>query len=280
MEVKFGANQVPADGVTPQPQPAAPEAQVPAPIPSGAVAPAQMLLGDRLPTFTEIILPRLNLVQNIGLLKEQFESGSIVFGQSTVLYLPEKKDLNGTLVRAQSPPVIMTFLGFKPEKYVEKVEGGARGLSCDSPAQVRELGGTTDWAEWNLKKTSGMKRFEPMLDALVAVERPACCVPANGAADPVFNYEVDGKLYALAFWALRGVVYTDVYKRVLAPGRFSGFLRVGGYPSWSVSIRTKSKSFDSGKKSAWSGVAEPVAPSSPAMLEFVKSVLNPQPASA
>lgn len=278
-EVVFGANQQP---VPPSPSPAA---SVPATVPSGAVQRAQgPLLGDSLPEFTNIILPRLNMVQNIGGMKDSFNSGELVFDQRVVIYTPQI--VKGTVVeRVASAPVGITLMGFKPNpvdatkhiRFVEKVEGGARGMICNTEAEVRANGGTLDWSEWKLKKASGIKLFQQLADALVLVERPAICVPKEGMKDPIFVYEVDGKRYALAFWALKGTTFTAAYKRVFGPARLTGFLREGGNPSWSFALSTREETYQNGNK-AWVPVVVPNAPSSPAMLAFANSVLNPQPA--
>jgi len=62
-------------------------AQELATISSGSITKAPgLLMGDRLPSFEEIILPRINLVHNVGRLCQTFAPGEIVLGQSTVIY--------------------------------------------------------------------------------------------------------------------------------------------------------------------------------------------------
>ena len=46
------------------------------------------LLGDYLPSFKDIILPRLSMAQNIGVLKESFFPGSIVLDRKVALFIP------------------------------------------------------------------------------------------------------------------------------------------------------------------------------------------------
>ena len=121
-----------------------------------------------------------------------------------------------------------------------------------------------------MKKTSGVKYFQALLDGLVAVQRPESLAKQD---DPTFTYEVDGKCYALAFWALKGTLYTELYKRVLGPARLSGCLK-NGYPSWSFNITTLEKKYQNGNLS-WIPVGTPHAKSSPAFIEFARSILEP-----
>jgi len=282
MEIQFGKDQQP---VTPATEPAAPVTQAvattpaaaptPTPTPtamatrpSGVVtSPAGFILGDKIPDFSEIVLPRINIVQNIGKLQESFENGSVTLNQQHPLFIPPRI-VNGKIEREATPPVIMTVIGFRPTRYSEKTTGGARGLLVNTEAEVRANGGTLDYSEWNLKKASGMKRFEPLADAFVAIERPES-FPDD---DTVFVYDVDGRKLALALWAMKGTSYTAAAKRVFFTGRSMGILR-GGYPTWAFSIATREESYDTGNK-AWIPVCLPARKQTPIFLDFVRSVCN------
>ena len=120
-----------------------------------------------------------------------------------------------------------------------------------------------------------MKKFEQLADVLLLIERPECAKPAEGKADPVFIYEINGRFYALAFWALRSTLYTEAYKRVIAPARVTGCLRQGGYPAWSFSLATKEKKFKNGNMS-WIPIMLPNAPSTPELIRFAEELLHPK----
>jgi hypothetical protein len=240
---------------------------------SEALASGGLLLGDKLPTLRDIILPRLNIVQASGQLARAFPFGSLVYNQQTVLYSQPDIDMTtGNIRRAGTPPLVITVLGFRPTRFAEKVSGGTRGLIVDTEEQVRSNGGTLDYNEWTLKKASGMRRFEPLADAMIAIERPAFIKDD----DTVFAYPVDDKKYALALWGLKGTAYTAACKRVWFHQRAMGCLRVAGYPSfsWNVSTRT-----EAGENPYAVPVVLPAAKSTPAFLEFVKSVLTAPEAS-
>lgn len=281
MEIKFGANEqpvptaaAPAVPETPTTAPAGPG--VPAVLtPAGAVStPARNpLLGEFIPGFEDIILPRLNIVQNIGKLSEHYTKGSLIFNQQDELFVPPDV-VNGEVNRAATPPVLVTVLGFCPMRYVEKVVGGGKGLMVNSEAAVVASGGTLDYQEWKLKQAAGMKRFERLADAVIVIERPER-FPND---ESIFNYEVDGKQYVIAKWALRGTSYTNAAKRVFFTAFRTGCLMKGGYPSWSYAVSTRQESYDTGNK-AWVPVCIANKKSTPAFMEFARTVLSTPPPS-
>jgi hypothetical protein len=270
--------------VTPAPAPAPVPAAAPAPAPaqtalapvptSSAVqanAPQQgLVLGDKIPDFKDIILPRLNIAQGIGNLGQVFDPGSIVFNQAVLLFKPpftHPKDPTQNV--PGTPPVNIVCLGFRPTRYVEQVQGG-RGMIVDTEDAVRANGGTLDYDEAQLKKKDGMKYFQALAEALIAIERPESIADD----DNVFVYPVDGKKYALALWGMKGTAYTEAAKRVFFTYRAMGCLRAGGYPSKVFALSTRWKDFGNSR-----GAHVPVliagASTSPAFIEWVKAVLNP-----
>lgn len=276
--IEVAATVTPAPAPTTAPAPAAPAAApaaapqvlVPATVPApGAVAKKTMLLGDVLPDFSEMILPRVNLVQNIGTLKDSFLPGTLLYNQQNPLFIPGRiNEKTKTVERPATAPITVTFMGFRPTRFVEKVIGGGKGLMVNTEAEVTAAGGTLDYTEWNLKKASGMKRFEPLADGMVLIERPE--IVADD--DTVFVYEIEGKKYALALWAVRGTSYTALCKRVLFPARRMGALRIGGYPSWNYSLASAEVPF--GPNMSWIPTAVPKAKNSPAIINFIRSILT------
>jgi hypothetical protein len=255
-----------------------PSPGVPATIQSGQLAPSGIVLGDTIPDFKDIILPRLNIVQGVGQLKDQFPVGAIIFGQNTVLFTPPAiNPKTGNVDRAGTPPVNVTVLGFRPVRYVEKIVGGARGMICDTEAAVRAAGGTLDYNEHKAKAAHGMKLFQPLAEALMAIERPLHCADD----DTVFVYPVEeGKgdvkttrKFALALWAMKGTAFTAVAKRVFMTSRAVGCLRKG-YPSYGFNLTTRFESFNGGN-GAWVPVAIPAAKSTPNFINFARAILNP-----
>lgn len=221
------------------------------------------------PRMDQVIMPRLNLVQSTGTLKDQFPQGSIVYAQSLVLFEPPVINLKTSAVeKPGTPPVTITAIKFNPERFIEKVEGGIGGQIFNTEDEVRAAGGTLSYKEWELKKASGLKRFGPMAESLFAIERPDCCADD----DSTFIYECDGKKYALALWSLTWTNYTSVAKGTFYTQRAMGCLK-NGYPTYSFSLSTRLSPPKNGNR--WH---QPVLiknkPSTPAFLEFAASILN------
>jgi len=232
-------------------------------VPALATSPNTFQFGDDLPGFREVKFPRINIVHNVGNLKDTFTPGEIVFGQTTVVFRPPIKDA------AATPAVNFTVAGIVSKRFSEKVIGGIGGEICDTEAEVRTAGGTTDYNEWKLKEKSGMKRFEPLNDMLIVIKRPAHVADD----DTVFSFVIDGEKYALGLWSVKGTAYTAAYKEVLALHRLQGVLR-GGYPMHNFSLSTRTKKFPTGL--TWVPLVVPATKSSPAMIEFIKAIVNPQ----
>lgn len=286
MNVSFGpeTGSAPSTPVTPAPTAATPVTPVTPvdsgearPFPEGSLTPVQhaaktggLMLGDSIPEFKDIILPRINIVQGVGDLKESFTQGAIVFNQNTLIYEPADVDTStGNVKRKASPPVTITVLGFRPSRFVEKIEGGGKGLIVNTEAEVRGNGGTIDYKEHQLKKASGMKLFQVLAEALVAIERPEACADD----DTVFVYPCQGKKYALAIWAMKGSAYTAAAKRVFFTARACGCLRQG-YPVHAYNLTTRLESFNGGKNKAWVPVCVPKEKNSPEFLNFVTGILT------
>ncbi len=225
---------------------------------------------DEVPGLDQIVLPRINLVQNIGQLKDQFSPGVIVFNRALPIFEPPIVNTQtGNIVKQGTKPLNLTVLRIpKRPRYAERKDGGARGLLCHSEDQVRANGGTTSYSEWELKKKDGMKLFQILADALVAIERPEHCIDDG----TVFIYDVDGKKYALALWSMKGTAYTEAAKKVFQTQRAVGCL-ARGYPTFGFSVSTRFKTYDGGR-SAWVPVCIPSAKSSPAFLDFAAAILG------
>lgn len=262
--------------VAPVPTPApVPQVSVPATTsPSAVLSPRGLVLGDKLPDFEDVMWPRLNIVQSLGELKDAFEPGSVVHNKMTLLFKPAYINAsNPALNRQGLPPINIIVLGFRPTRYVEFIEGGVgRSQIVNTEAEVKAAGGTLNYQEWELKKAQGMKRFQELAEALVAIERPETCADD----DSTFVYPVDGKKYALALWAMKGTVFTEAAKKVFFMNRLAGCL-VQGYPTRVFSMTTKWKP-GKGNNGSWVPVLLPIAKTTPTMLEWVRCVLQAPPA--
>lgn len=272
-EVSFGkqenASPAPVIEVKSETVPAPTTLAVAPTVPVGEVVKGSgLLLGDYLPELKDIILPRLNIVQNIGKLQETFVKGSLVFGQNLVLFEPPKVDTQGAQTKAASPPVNLTVIGFRPTRFVEKVKGGARGMIVNTEEEVTANAGTLDYNEWKLKEASGIKRFEALADAMVAIRRPVDIKDD----DTTFVYEVEGHKYALALWSMKGGVYTEGAKKVFFTARKIGALR-SGYPAFSFYVTTRLKPY-AGGNAAWVPICLPAEKNTDEFLKFVNGIIG------
>jgi hypothetical protein len=262
-------NTMPTDLKSANPAPAPATAAV-ATIPQAPmqIAPRGVVLGDRIPDFKDIILPRINIVQGLGELNKSFPLGAIVYNQALVLCSPAVVNAKtGNVERPATPPVIITILGFRPTRFVEKTSGGARGLLVNTEAEVRANGGTLNYKEWQLKAGAGMKYFQELAEAFIVIQKPDS-LPDDGST---FVYEVDGKKCTLALWGMKGSSYTAGAK-VFFTARSLNCLR-GGYPTHSYCLSTRLKPFDGGKE-AWVPVPVPHLKSSPEFMAFAASILE------
>lgn len=230
--------------------------------------------GDFLPGFKDIILPRIGIVQGMSQMKDSFAQGAIVFDQKLELFrLPIIEKATGNVKTPGTKPVEITIVGFRPTRFVEKVQGGGRGQLVNTEAEVRANGGTLDYNEWVLKRDSGMKRFETLAEAFILIKRP------EGAADDgsVFTFRVGADSYALALWGMKGSSYTQCAKRVFFTARKMGCLSKG-YSTWNYSLSTRTATYDG--NTYFVPVAIPNAPTTLEVASFIAALLNPAPAAA
>jgi hypothetical protein len=246
-------------------------AQVPARIenPSVPANTNKMMLGDSLPGFKDVILPRLNLVQSIGQLKDSFQQGAIIFNQAVVLFTPPIINAKtGNAEKAALPPVILTVLGIVSKRFSEKISGAVGGQIVNTEDEVRAAGGTLDYNEYQLKKNDGMRRFEPLIDLLILIKRPDHIADD----DTVFVYDVDGAKYALGLWSLKGTAYTAAMKRVFAYNRLAGCLRLG-YSTHNFAMTTRLEKYPNGN-AAWIPVCVANKKSTPEFMAFVRQIIE------
>lgn len=225
---------------------------------------------DDLVGFADVKFPRLNIVQNIGQLKDQFSPGEVVFGQATVLFTPPVFDVKtGNQVKAGTQPLNITAIGIVSRRFSEKIAGGIGGQLVNTEEEVRAAGGTLNYQEWDLKKEAGMKRFEPLIDFLIAMRRPEHIADD----DKVFSFPVGSLKYALGFWSLKGASYTAAFKEVLAYHRMAATLREG-FPMHNFALSTRLKKWTGGKE-AFVPILIPAEKSTPEFLEFATKLVNP-----
>jgi len=174
--------------------------------------------------FSDLVVPRLNIVQKVGDLSQAFEPGTIVLGKTIALDQPAR----------------LVIASFMPKKYVEKIEGGATmGRIAKTPQEVVNMGGTIDYNE---AKETKRPLFQTLATALVILQR--------GAEDPeaAFPFIYEGHGYALVFWSMKGTAYTNAAK-VFFTARKTGLFKtsrsamISGYLKQWVLLETEAKKY-------------------------------------
>lgn len=221
--------------------------------------------GDYVPTADQIILPRINLVQAVGKLKDSFPPGALVLNQQQIIYRLPKRNAQDEVVEEGTPPLSITCCGFKPVRYVEQVQGGARGMICETEEEVAANNGTLDYQTWFANKDKGMKRFSPYTEGLFLIEKP------EWLDTEAFGYTVDGKPHAIVQWAMKGTAYTAAAKRVFFTERLVGSLR-GGYPTMQFALSTRWQKW--GENGAYIPVLLLTKKSSEERIEFCNNFLE------
>jgi hypothetical protein len=172
--------------------------------PSEVTAPAPF--GDEDIPMEDVTLPRLNIVQKVGELSDNFEHGAIIFNNDQVLPRPVK----------------VLVLGFAKKRFVEKVEGGGRGMIVDSEAEVVQAGGTLDYNE---AKATDKPLFQRLATALLLIECP------EGVDKLNFPHEYNGKNYAVGVWNMKGTAYTNGAKIIFTARKLGALRGAAGYRS-------------------------------------------------
>lgn len=230
----------------------------------------KFILDDYCPGFKDIILPRLNIAQALGEIGKTFDAGTIVFGGNLALWTPPIFDKKtGNPIRAAGPPLTICCLGYHSLRFVEKVQGGG-GMIVNSEAEVRANGGTLDYNEWKLKKAAGMRRFEYLMDTVIAVKRPEH-IPDDGKT---FVFAVGKDKYVIALWALKGAAYTAAIKGFFNREKVMGCMREG-LATWHVYLTTRMKPFktpEGGDGEAWIPVLVAAEKSNDEFLQFAAGV--------
>jgi hypothetical protein len=226
------------------------------------------VIGDYLPGFADLRLPRINVVHGIGQLKDNFAVGSLVYNQQFELFAPKQGKHEAT------PPVEMVILGWLPLRYAEKVTEG-RGMLVSSEEEVRRAGGTLDYAEWQAKKENGMRRFEPLMEAVVLARQPEFLKED----DANFPFSIDGARYLLALLPMKGMTYNNTAKGLFTL-RQLGCLREHGYPSYSFMVSVEWKATRIADRGSFIPVFKPNKKTSEAFQKFARELVSGPPPEA
>lgn len=140
----------------------------------------------------DIRLPRINLVQRVGDLCNDFHPGSFLFNKEVLL--SEGKN-----------PIEITALRLK-KVYQQNLPYGSQEtpVSFNTAAEMQEFGGSLVYGADN--------PFGEVAHVQVAIVRPVDCPEEMEA---LFHYDFNGKCYALAIWTLKSSGFTSVGKTLI-----------------------------------------------------------------
>jgi hypothetical protein len=207
------------------------ESAVPAVVPSSDLCPQTSEIppvggvsGDY--QESDFRLPRINIVQSVGPLSEDYEAGSVVLNKDIVL-LPAASD-----PKVWGDPLHVTVLNAK-KQFQENVEYGNDDMpeTVDTLEEVTARGGWIDW------RGEEKPPWRPMLTALLLIEAP------NELLAEEFSIQgPDGKAYELALWTMKGSAYSRAGKAINTAARFALRNKETGLPElhkgkWTLQVR-------------------------------------------
>lgn len=150
---------------------------------------------------SDILIPRINLVQKTGKLCDDFAPGTFLFEKQVVLAKPGET---------------FSAVVLADDKYFqEKVEWGSTefGRRAEDEEEVRKLGGSVTYG------VTDKPYFQAAADFLVAVQAPA---DATQEQLNLFAFlGPDGKHYALAAYTVASSAYTSLAKRIFTDKLFT-----------------------------------------------------------
>ncbi len=171
-------------------------------------------------------LPRINIVQAVGPLSEDYDPGSVVYNKDIVLLEP------GQDPKVWSDPINVTVLNAK-KQFQENLDYGTEETPeiVETLEEVEARGGWIDW------RNDEKPPWRPILTALLLIE-----APTEELAEEFSIQGVDGKAYELALWTLKGSAYSRAGKAINTAARFALRNKETGQPElhkgkWTLQVR-------------------------------------------
>lgn len=148
----------------------------------------------------DVKFPQLKLVQGSGPLSQEFDAGTVIYGEQELLPPASVKE------GAKNPVIRFVPIAIT-KQWREKLsqDAVAEGLMpriVNTLAEVEELGGTTRW----IGNTMPDNLWEPSARCIFLIEQP------EGSEHPGFAMELDGKSYAVAVYYAAGGAFRESAK--------------------------------------------------------------------
>lgn len=174
----------------------------------------------------DLAMPKINIVQSVGPLSEDFKPGSILYNKEIVLAKPSDDPKEWT------EPVEVTVLSVKKQyQEVTDYDSDEQGRIVDSMEEVEAAGGWIDW------RNDEKPPWRPMLTALCMVK-----APNEDLAERFTLAAPTGDTYELALWIMTGTSYTRAGKQIMTAGKYSLKSKETGEPElhkgiWHLQVR-------------------------------------------
>jgi hypothetical protein len=153
----------------------------------------------------DLSMPKINVVQSVGPLSEDWKPGTILFRKELVL-IPANED-----PKEWTRPLELTVLNARKQyQEVKDYDSDDMGRTVDSMAEVEAAGGWIDY------RNDEKPPWRPMLTALILVK-----APSDEVAQQFTLAGPDGGSYELALWVMTGTSYTRAAKQIITAGRYA-----------------------------------------------------------
>jgi hypothetical protein len=242
-----------------------------APETSAEVArPQSFLYNEEEIAFGDIKFPKLHITQKVGQLSNIFKGGEVILNLQLPIYTPPVLN-EGVIVKPGTEPLYVVCVGFRKDRYAEQVpqDSEAQGLLCSSLQEVAAVHGTLNYQEHRSRKAANLpsREFKTLATALFLVRKP------KDVQDPdriLFPFLCEDEQYVLATFDMKGGAFTNG-AQVIRQAKKIGHLNAGGYPSFSWSLATKFKTWQTGNGS-FIPVLTPGTKTSEALRAFIKTI--------
>jgi hypothetical protein len=276
-KVSFTNPGVPAEAeVTPQDAPTQRADENGNPVPPNSVTDA---VAERTPAFPfnednigfgDIKFPKLHITQKVGQLSNVFTPGEIILNLQLPIYTAPVLN-QGVIVKAGTEPLYIVTVGFRKDRYAEQVaqDSDVQGILCNTLEEVAKANGTLNYNEHRAKKAAGIpsREFKTLATALFLVRKP------KDVQDPdriLFPFVCEDEQYVLATLDMKGGSFTNG-AQVIRQAKKIGHLNAGGYSSFSWSLGTLLKQWQTGN-SSFIPVFKPGTKTSEVLREFIKNI--------
>lgn len=152
----------------------------------------------------DLAMPKINIVQSVGPLSEDFTPGTILYNKEIALVEPSKDPKEWTA------PVEMTVLSIRKQfQKVTDYDSDEQGEIVDTIKEVEDRGGWIDW------RNDEKPPWRPMLTALCLIK-----APTKELSEQFSLSGPDGEGYELALWIMTGTSYTRAGKQIMTAGSY------------------------------------------------------------